>query len=110
MSSFSVQALRDKFSRLSGSQESIETLSLWIIHHKADAATTVSVWFEDIKSSRKFVGCFKATRVSHLAGGVRCVILPLALLVCTECVAVQRLSVIVPLNVLWLSTLYMQCV
>ena len=110
MSSFSVQALRDKFSRLSGSQESIETLSLWIIHHKTDAATTVSVWFEDIKSSRKFVGCFKATRVSYLAGGVRCVVLPLAVLVCTECVTVQWLSVAVPLNVLWLSTQFMQLV
>ena len=62
MSSFSVQALRDKFSRLSGSQESIETLSLWIIHHKQDAATTVAVWFEDIKSSRKFVNPFQQRR------------------------------------------------
>ena len=44
MSSFSVATLQEKLSRLSASQESIETLSLWIIHHKAFAQTSVTVW------------------------------------------------------------------
>ena len=44
MSSFSVATLQEKMSRLSASQESIETLSLWIIHHKAFAKTSVAVW------------------------------------------------------------------
>jgi regulator of Ty1 transposition protein 103 len=44
MSSFSVATLQEKLSRLSASQESIETLSLWIIHHKAFAKTSVTVW------------------------------------------------------------------
>ena len=44
MSSFSVATLQEKLSRLSASQESIETLSLWIIHHKTFAKTSVAVW------------------------------------------------------------------
>ena len=44
MSSFSVATLQEKLSRLSASQESIETLSLWAIHHKAFAKTSVAVW------------------------------------------------------------------
>lgn len=44
MSSFSVATLQEKLSRLSASQESIETLSLWIIHHKAFSKTSVAVW------------------------------------------------------------------
>lgn len=50
MSSYSAQALREKLSRLTNSQESIETLSLWIIHHKQNAASTVSIWFEDLST------------------------------------------------------------
>lgn len=46
MSSFSVATLQEKLSRLSASQESIETLSLWIIHHKAFAKTSVAVWVD----------------------------------------------------------------
>lgn len=44
MSSFSVATLQEKLSRLSPSQDSIETLSLWTIHHKAFAKTSVAVW------------------------------------------------------------------
>ena len=55
MSSYSVQALREKLSRLTNSQESIETLSLWIIHHKQNAASTVSIWFEDLCTCKCFV-------------------------------------------------------
>jgi regulator of Ty1 transposition protein 103 len=51
MSSFSVATLQEKLSRLSASQESIETLSLWIIHHKAFATTSVTVWATSFTSS-----------------------------------------------------------
>lgn len=46
MSSFSVATLQEKLSRLSASQESIETLSLWFIHHKTFAKKSVAVWAE----------------------------------------------------------------
>eukprot|EP00731_Ephydatia_muelleri_P016564 Em0009g988a len=51
MSSFSVQALQEKLSRLTPSQDSIETLSLWIIHHQAYAPTSVTIWLESLRSA-----------------------------------------------------------
>ena len=48
MSSYSVQALQEKLNRLSLSQDSIETLSLWVIHHKAYARTSVSMWLDNV--------------------------------------------------------------
>lgn len=44
MSSFSEQALLEKLDRLSSSQESIETLSMWIIHHRANAPAIATIW------------------------------------------------------------------
>ena len=52
MSFFTVQVLQEKLSRLTLSQDSIETLSLWIIHHKAHASTSIEVWMEDIQSGK----------------------------------------------------------
>ena len=49
MSAFSVQALEEKISRLSLSQDSIETLSLWITQYKACAKDTVEVWLAETK-------------------------------------------------------------
>lgn len=49
MSSYSVQVLQEKLARLSQSQDSIETLSLWIIHHKSKASTSVAVWLEEFQ-------------------------------------------------------------
>lgn len=51
MSTFSEQALQDKLSRLSSSQDSIETLSLWIIHHRVHASASVELWL------RSFIEC-----------------------------------------------------
>ena len=52
MSSYSVQVLQDKLARLSLSQDSIETLSLWMIHHKSKAKTSVAVWLEEFQKGR----------------------------------------------------------
>ena len=49
MSSYSIQTLTEKLDRLSLSQDSIETLSLWMIHHKSKANTSVSTWLEEFK-------------------------------------------------------------
>ena len=53
MSFFTVQVLQEKLSRLTLSQDSIETLSLWIIHHKAHASTSIDVWMEDLQNGIK---------------------------------------------------------
>lgn len=57
MSTFSVQALEEKLSRLSLSQDSIETLSLWITQYKAHAKDSVEVWLDETKK-----GAFRRSR------------------------------------------------
>ena len=46
MSTFSEQALQEKLERLSSSQDSIETLSLWMIHHRLHASASVEAWLQ----------------------------------------------------------------
>ncbi|XP_061753112.1 regulation of nuclear pre-mRNA domain-containing protein 1A-like isoform X2 [Nerophis ophidion] len=48
MSSFSEAALEKKLSELSNSQQSVQTLSLWLIHHRKHAKTIVDVWFNEL--------------------------------------------------------------
>ena len=55
MSSYSSELLQEKLSRLNSTQESIETLSLWIIHHKQYASTSISTWMEDMKSGMRYM-------------------------------------------------------
>lgn len=44
--SFSGSALEKKLGELSNSQQSIQTLSLWLIHHRKHAKTVVDVWLK----------------------------------------------------------------
>lgn len=66
MSSFSESALEKKLSELSNSQQSVQTLSLWIIHHRKHAAAIVRVWHKELKkakSSRKLTFLYLANDV-----------------------------------------------
>lgn len=49
MSSFSESALEKKLSELSNSQQSVQTLSLWLIHHRKHAGPIVSVWHRELR-------------------------------------------------------------
>lgn len=49
MSTYSEQAFKEKITRLSLSQESIETLSLWILQHKIHAKEAVQTWLGEIQ-------------------------------------------------------------
>uniref|UniRef100_A0A7N8YAP9 Regulation of nuclear pre-mRNA domain containing 1B n=1 Tax=Mastacembelus armatus TaxID=205130 RepID=A0A7N8YAP9_9TELE len=49
MSSFSESALEKKLSELSSSQQSVQTLSLWIIHHRKHSGLIVKVWHRELK-------------------------------------------------------------
>uniref|UniRef100_A0A9J7XQE2 Regulation of nuclear pre-mRNA domain containing 1B n=1 Tax=Cyprinus carpio carpio TaxID=630221 RepID=A0A9J7XQE2_CYPCA len=53
MSSFSESALEKKLSELSNSQQSVQTLSLWIIHHRKHASFIVRVWHRELKKGNK---------------------------------------------------------
>ncbi|KAL1021068.1 hypothetical protein UPYG_G00008310 [Umbra pygmaea] len=66
MSSFSESALEKKLSELSNSQQSVQTLSLWIIHHRKHSSLIVKVWHRELKkakSSRKLTFLYLANDV-----------------------------------------------
>ncbi|EHB05428.1 Regulation of nuclear pre-mRNA domain-containing protein 1B [Heterocephalus glaber] len=66
MSSFSESALEKKLSELSNSQQSVQTLSLWLIHHRKHAGPIVSVWHRELrkaKSNRKLTFLYLANDV-----------------------------------------------
>ncbi|KAM9444959.1 regulation of nuclear pre-mRNA domain-containing protein 1B isoform 2-T2 [Clarias gariepinus] len=66
MSSFSESALEKKLSELSNSQQSVQTLSLWIIHHRKHSSAIVRVWHKELKkakSSRKLTFLYLANDV-----------------------------------------------
>ncbi|NWZ94658.1 RPR1A protein, partial [Nesospiza acunhae] len=54
MSAFSEAALERKLSELSNSQQSVQTLSLWLIHHRKHSALIVSVWERDLSFPSHF--------------------------------------------------------
>ncbi|NP_001086593.1 regulation of nuclear pre-mRNA domain containing 1B L homeolog [Xenopus laevis] len=66
MASFTEPALEKKLSELSNSQQSVQTLSLWLIHHRKHAATIVTVWQKELrkaKASRKLTFLYLANDV-----------------------------------------------
>ncbi|XP_077599469.1 regulation of nuclear pre-mRNA domain-containing protein 1A-like [Stigmatopora nigra] len=66
MSSFSEAALEKKLSELSNSQQSVQTLSLWLIHHRKHSKNIVHVWFNElvkVPESRKLTFLYLANDV-----------------------------------------------
>ncbi|XP_040288288.1 regulation of nuclear pre-mRNA domain-containing protein 1A [Bufo bufo] len=52
MSAFSEAALEKKLSELSNSQQSVQTLSLWLIHHRKHSRVIVSVWDRELRKAK----------------------------------------------------------
>lgn len=48
MSSFSPEALTAKLNSLNNTAQSIQTVSLWLIHHRKHAKIIVKVWFSHL--------------------------------------------------------------
>ncbi|GAA6092182.1 zinc transporter 4 isoform X4 [Tachysurus ichikawai] len=66
MSVFSESALEKKLAELSNSQQSVQTLSLWLIHHRKHSKTIVKVWYSELKKaqvSRKLTFLYLANDV-----------------------------------------------
>ncbi|XP_033626854.1 regulation of nuclear pre-mRNA domain-containing protein 1B-like [Asterias rubens] len=66
MSSFSDSALIEKLSGLTNSQQSIQTMSLWLIHHRKHAKKIVKIWFGELmkaKTRHKLVFIYLANDV-----------------------------------------------
>ncbi|XP_068094565.1 regulation of nuclear pre-mRNA domain-containing protein 1A [Hyperolius riggenbachi] len=52
MSAFSEAALERKLSELSTSQQSVQTLSLWLIHHRKHSSLIVAVWQRELRRAK----------------------------------------------------------
>ncbi|XP_058805394.1 regulation of nuclear pre-mRNA domain-containing protein 1B [Phymastichus coffea] len=66
MAGFTEGALVKKLMELNPSQQSIQTLSLWLIHHRKHHATIVKVWFKELckaKDNRKLMFMYLANDV-----------------------------------------------
>lgn len=66
MSGFSESALERKLAELTNSQQSIQTLSLWKIHHRRHHKAIVNVWLRELKKadpSRKLTFMYLANDV-----------------------------------------------
>ncbi|XP_062869185.1 regulation of nuclear pre-mRNA domain-containing protein 1A-like [Trichomycterus rosablanca] len=66
MSVFSEPALEKKLAELSNSQQSVQTLSLWLIHHRKHSRTIVKVWYNELTKaqvSRKLTFLYLANDV-----------------------------------------------
>lgn len=52
MSSFTESALVKKLTELNPSQQSIQTLSLWLIHHRKHHAVIVKTWLRELQRGK----------------------------------------------------------
>ncbi|BFZ19514.1 hypothetical protein BsWGS_22553 [Bradybaena similaris] len=52
MSSFSDSNLVKKFAELNNTQQSIQTLSLWLIHHRKHSKTIVQIWYRELEKAK----------------------------------------------------------
>ena len=48
MTSFSTATLEKKLADLSNTQHSVQTLSLWLIHHRKHAKAIVQAWYKEL--------------------------------------------------------------
>ncbi|EDV18646.1 uncharacterized protein TRIADDRAFT_34884 [Trichoplax adhaerens] len=49
MASFSSAALEKRLTELSNSQQSVQTLSLWMMHHRKHSKAAVEVWHQEFQ-------------------------------------------------------------
>jgi len=52
MSGFTQQAFEKKLTEFNSSQQSIQTLSLWLIHHRKHFKAIVQTWFKEFKKAK----------------------------------------------------------
>lgn len=65
--SFSESSLLKKFTELNNTQQSVQTLSLWLIHHRKHAKLIINLWLKELKketaNSRKLTFIYLANDI-----------------------------------------------
>jgi regulator of Ty1 transposition protein 103 len=51
--SFSEASLLKKFQELNSTQQSVQTLSLWLIHHRRNAGQVIATWLSELERTPK---------------------------------------------------------
>lgn len=51
--SFSEATLLKKIQELNNTQQSVQTLSLWLIHHRRNARSVVNTWLNELRQTTK---------------------------------------------------------
>ena len=54
MAAFSEDNLIKKLTDLNNSQQSIQTLSLWLIHHRKHANVITDIWVKELKKGERY--------------------------------------------------------
>ncbi len=65
--SFSEAAVVKKFQELNNTQQSVQTLSLWLIHHRKHAKNIVQIWLKELLSENK---CERKLTYIYLANDI----------------------------------------
>lgn len=52
MSGFTSQQLEKRLADLNSSAQTIQTFSLWLIHHRKHHKTIVQTWFKELKKGK----------------------------------------------------------
>lgn len=63
MSAFTEVAFLKKLAELNSSQQSIQTLSLWLIHHRRHHASIVKTWLRELQNGK----CYKSMCVNEMS-------------------------------------------
>lgn len=53
MSAFTEVAFLKKLAELNSSQQSIQTLSLWLIHHRKHHASIIKTWIRELQTGKR---------------------------------------------------------
>jgi regulator of Ty1 transposition protein 103 len=53
MSSFTESGLVKKLQELNSSQQSIQTLSLWLIHHRKHNGLVIKTWYRELQKGKQ---------------------------------------------------------
>lgn len=68
MTSFSTATLEKKLSDLSNTQHSVQTLSLWLIHHRKHAKAIVQAWYKELAKGKQIMAnCLNLVREQSIA-------------------------------------------